>query len=370
MDFDNSSRIVRLKICAILDGIISPKYLIRAAYFHLLLQVCWTSSTYYLPYSKERIPKEEEPREYISYYQWVAFVLTCQAMLFCLPRIIWRILNKRSGIAVSTITDAAIQCQKTQDTENRDKVLRYMTKHMGRYLLELNRWHMMATQLKKFWLIFYGNYLVILYLFIKVVYIVNALGQLFLLNTFLNTDYHLYGFDVIARVLRNESWTTSDRFPRVTLCDFKVRLLGNIHRYTVQCALPMNLFNEIIFIFLWFWFVFVATATVVSLVSWFITSLFLRFHLKYIRSRLVAIDKIKHRTCREKINKFVMKYLRRDGCFIIRQVAGNASDVIAAELVGGLWEHFIENEKAIDRLFDDNTQLNLVHFTLSGDEEE
>ena len=114
----------------------------------------------------------------------------------------------------------------------------------------------------------YGNYLTFLYLVIKLLYLCNCVGQVFLLGFILNTDYYMFGIHVLKSLLRAQEWHESNRFPRVTLCDFEVRELGNIHRHTVQCVLPINLFNEKIYVFLWFWFAFVSFFTLTSFLHW------------------------------------------------------------------------------------------------------
>jgi len=43
-------------------------------------------------------------------------------MLFYLPRPIWRTLSRKSGITLSNITDAAIDCQRKAEQEGADKV--------------------------------------------------------------------------------------------------------------------------------------------------------------------------------------------------------------------------------------------------------
>jgi len=101
-------------------------------------------------------------------------------------------------------------------------------------------------------------------------------AQIFLLDSFLGmrSEYYIYGLTVAGSLLKASAtsatlnWPLSERFPRVTLCDFEIRQLDNVHDYTVQCVLPINLFNEKIFLLIWFWLVFVAVATFVSLLQW------------------------------------------------------------------------------------------------------
>ena len=80
----------------------------------LFRQVCWTKDTYYLPIDQDvGRTKKEKPKliKKISYYQWVALVFTCQAFLFYLPRPLWRMINKKSGISVNTITGTHLNMQ-------------------------------------------------------------------------------------------------------------------------------------------------------------------------------------------------------------------------------------------------------------------
>lgn len=148
-----------------------------------------------------------------------------------------------------------------------------------------------------------GNYLLSLYLFVKILYLLNALGQLFVLNALLETDYHLFGIHALQSLSLGKDWGLSRLFPRVTMCDLKVRRLGNVHRYTVQCVLPVNLFNEKIYLFLWFWIIVVIAVTFVSLLKWSLRAIikidrhrYIKKHLKLsgvkVRLRLFALHSV------------------------------------------------------------------------------
>ena len=81
----------------------------------------------------------------------------------------------------------------------------------------------------------FGNYLIILYIFCKLIYLLNVFGQLFLMTKILGIDsYYLLGFEILNRMFRGMDMVSNRYFPKVTHCDFKVRELGNDHQYTVR----------------------------------------------------------------------------------------------------------------------------------------
>ena len=90
-----------------------------------------------------------------------------------------------------------------------------------------------------------GNYLTLTYIFVKLLYIANAIGQLFLLNIFIGHEFSFIGIKTIKHWLNNHNMTFVERFPRITICKFTIRRLGdNIQPFNVQCLLPINIYNE------------------------------------------------------------------------------------------------------------------------------
>jgi hypothetical protein len=188
-----------------------------------------------------------------------------------------------------------------------------------------------------------GNYLIVLYIIVKVLYLINAVGQIFMLDVFLGgSAFHAFGIDVLRGVADlNSDWPTtgSARFPRVTMCDVKIRRLGNVHRYTVQCVLPINAFSEKIFLFIWFWFVFVALVTLLSLVMWIVRFSVSATRRNYIKQHISYVGQLKSGD-HKKVKKFVSRYLNQDGVFILRLMTHNTSTITTTEFISSLWEHY------------------------------
>jgi len=93
--------------------------------FVFSMQICWSTNTHYHPFNED-LPKAAKDRQYISYYQWIPLFLAVQAIMFYLPRMMWRSLSRKSGIVVYNITDAAIECQRNTGKEDAEKAMQWV----------------------------------------------------------------------------------------------------------------------------------------------------------------------------------------------------------------------------------------------------
>lgn len=74
-----------------------------------------------------------------------------------------------------------------------------------------------------------GNYLVVLYFIIKILYLLNIVGQMFMMEKFVGHNYTFYGLRVLIDLINGREWFHSGNFPRVTFCDFEAKKLGKNH---------------------------------------------------------------------------------------------------------------------------------------------
>ena len=229
----------------------------------------------------QKVPKIERERRQneLRYYQWIPFILLLQAFCFYFPHIVWRSLSRRSGIDVRDIVDAAINYKSvdtaTKDDKHKTELMEYIVETIDKYVDDPRRQadersHKLSVKRILMTVCIFlgkylGNYLIIVYFTTKALFITNAVCQIFLLNLFLGQEFHLFGIQVLTRILEGRGkreflstkerslqcvlgWDTQSRyFPKVTLCDFQIREAlhpRDSHRYTVQCVLPLNLFSQ------------------------------------------------------------------------------------------------------------------------------
>jgi len=70
----------------------------------------------------------------------------------------------------------------------------------------------------------------------KIFYLINAIGQFFLINYYLQIDYWSYGQKVLFSIINGHGWLENKViFPRIVYCDFTIRYMGdNNPNYTVR----------------------------------------------------------------------------------------------------------------------------------------
>lgn len=103
----------------------------------------------------------------------------------------------------------------------------------------------------------------------------------------------------------------------MTFCDFHVREIGNLnktHRYTVQCVLPINLFNQQIFIVIWFWFLLILVWNIIELFIWISRCLPTKSN-SWITRRVQLVDENVKKDSNN-LSHFINVYLEPDGMLI------------------------------------------------------
>ncbi|XP_053648818.1 innexin inx2 isoform X4 [Cherax quadricarinatus] len=173
----------------------------------------------------------QSSRREISYYQWVTFFLLIEALVIYLPRQIWHQLTHSQCLPFDFTN-----LRRREDWEDKKNFL---------------VWHMKQTR---------GNheYWLWQYLLTELLAIALLASFFILTDVFLGGDFYNYGLDWV-NFMHNATNTTispmTARFPRLTVCKLQYHSRGGtINSYYPLCLLPINCFNDKIFLFLYFWY--------------------------------------------------------------------------------------------------------------------
>lgn len=194
------------------------------------------------------------------------------------------------------------------------------------------------------------------YLVVKVLYLINAIGQLVMMQRFLGfsavTDL-AYGFSVLRDIVNGHDWQVTQIFPRVGFCYVELKFLGvRTNAVTAQCALPLNMLNEKIYLFLWWWIMAAACITSFYLCLWIFRFSTRNREANYIFKYVqLSTDTFTHYGDKE-VENFAHHYLRHGGIFLVRMVRLNAGEQVAAAVVKAFWERYrLANMDSLQRSF-------------------
>lgn len=209
------------------------------------------------------LPRKEQLKErVISYYQWVPYLFLVQAFMLYFPSIIWRTLESLSDFNLKGYTNQLNPKKKDDDKKDDDdeekKKLVYNT--IAEDIVCRADYRVKEKDKKS------GTIsLLIFYIFIKLLYVLSALGQLILISLLLRGSQQQINFtSLIADIPK---WNLDERFPRMTLCNFTVYILNDQQRHWVQCTLPINIYIEKIYFFLRLWLPFLVLLGLLGMIK-------------------------------------------------------------------------------------------------------
>ncbi|GIX84809.1 innexin inx2 [Caerostris darwini] len=296
---------------------------------NVLETYCWVHSTFTLPDAYEKKVGIEVPhpgidkytpgenRKYHAYYQWVCFVLFLQAILFYMPRYMWKFFD---GGKVKTLVMGLNCCVLKPEDRSLCKILlvEYLKSHIGSH----NGYLMWFTLL-------------------EIYNLLHVVGEMYLMDALFGGEFTTYGLDVI-RFTNDDQENRIDPmirvFPRMTKCTFhRFGSSGDIQKHDALCILPINILNEKLYVFLWFWFVILAALSAGTLIFRFVTILWPAARVYMLNYKCGILDK--------KDLHVVMSHIKVGDWFLLYLLSKNVDSVYYKEII----HDFAVELKEVDR---------------------
>ncbi|KAI6197187.1 hypothetical protein M3Y94_01195000 [Aphelenchoides besseyi] len=284
---------------------------------------CYVTGTYHT--GNGSIVDNHQPKQFVSYYQWIPYVLIIQAFACYLPHLMWLSFLSFANL---DFKNPVQRCTDAQNKPNEDR--RLIIQDVA---VQLHSSHQLTST------IFPATYV---YFAAKLLNICNLIAQLVFMNFFIGDGSWSWIINVLNSALYTDGWQSTGLFPRISFCDFTLNTLGDAHPRTVQCVLLINMLNEKAFVIIYAWHLCVLFITILNLFY----SIFLIFFIdQNIVKKLSSYINNHHETSNKQVvHLFIKQVLDLDTRLLLRFVGNHSGTLNEVELTERLFDLFVQDE--------------------------
>jgi len=175
---------------------------------------------------------------YHVFYQWVGFIIFLQAVLFYLPRHLWKYLEDgRLKFCSKDMKEMELDDRKRE--KHVERLLKIYQKYKGK-----------------------NNDYAAKFFLCEIINLMNVIFQIFCTNKFIGGKFLDYGSRILEYVQNFDNGLPDpmdDVFPKMTKCQFNRHGPGgDIINHDALCLLPLNIVNEKIYLVMWLWLIVLA----------------------------------------------------------------------------------------------------------------
>ncbi|XP_014615814.1 PREDICTED: innexin inx2-like [Polistes canadensis] len=285
---------------------------------------CWIYSTFTVARHLKGIPGrtvaspgigntlQDDELYYHRYYQWVCFILGLQAILFYVPRALWKIWERDTVALLTKDLSTSFLDRHTWTEDRKRQLVDYFIQS------DLRTTH---------------NFYAFRYFLCELFNFINTIGQLYLLDLLFEGEFKRYGIAVIIfakeKQLTDKIDPMTRLFPKVTKCTmYSFGSAGSTQIHDALCVLSLNVMNEKVFFFLWFWLIFLTILGFFAIFYRIIVFSQAKVRVYLLRASIRTLAHAKANT--------IVQVLTFGDCFLLHRLAQNVNPVIYRELIDEL----------------------------------
>ncbi|PAV88493.1 hypothetical protein WR25_23119 isoform C [Diploscapter pachys] len=300
---------------------------------------CFIANSYYIPFDSD-IPKDHKLRQdQISYYRWVPIVLALQSAMFFLPNFFWNKFHKQCAINPDAFLREGEKVNALSG-DTRDKELQSLAEF---FMDTVSTFGRAGTKNRVGIRLRSGYNAMFLYLFTKTLYVANLVGQIILLNHFLGEDFLQWGYRTSLDIIHGNEWQETPVFPRVIMCDFKIRVIGSVQNWSVQCVIMLNLINEKLYLFLYYWLLILMTVTLANFMYYIVMFTIPQLRASLVLFNITEAGESRKRQQKDGLNRCVRECLHPDGVLLLQFLREHVGGRLTFELTNKIVGMYVNN---------------------------